>query len=87
MQESIQPPRPSREDIAALAYQLWEKSGRPAGQDVEIWLQAEQSLLSTCKARPQAASPVPRSVPPPPAKPAAPKFSGFRAKTPTPKAS
>jgi len=87
MQESIQPPRPSRDDIAALAYQMWERNGRPPGQDIEFWLQAEQTLLSSVKPQPQAASPVPRSVPPTPAKPASPKPPGLRAKKPASKPS
>jgi hypothetical protein len=29
------------EEIAALAYSIWEKEGRPDGRDVEHWLQAE----------------------------------------------
>ena len=85
MQESTQPPHPSRDDIAALAYQMWEKSGRPAGQDIEFWLQAEQTLLSSVNPQPHAASPVPRSVPPTPAKPASPKPPGLRAKKPASK--
>jgi hypothetical protein len=87
MQESIQQPHPSRDDIAALAYQMWDKSGRPAGQDVEFWLQAEQSLLASFKPQPQAASQPPRSVPPPPPKPASPKSPGLRAKKPASKPS
>jgi hypothetical protein len=38
--------RPSHPEIARLAAQLWEKRGRPDGRDEEIWLQAEQQLLS-----------------------------------------
>ena len=33
-----------REQIAALAYQLWEKGGREAGRDQEYWFQAENQL-------------------------------------------
>jgi hypothetical protein len=36
--------RASREDIAQLAYHLWEARGRPAGSDVEDWLSAEREL-------------------------------------------
>jgi hypothetical protein len=32
------------EKIAACAYILWEKAGRPPGRDVEYWLQAEAQL-------------------------------------------
>lgn len=30
--------------IAALAYAIWEKAGRPTGHDMEHWLQAEAQL-------------------------------------------
>jgi len=33
-----------QEDIAARAYQLWEKAGRHHGHDLEYWLQAEAEL-------------------------------------------
>ena len=32
------------ETIAAHAYTLWEKDGRPHGRDLEYWLQAEKQL-------------------------------------------
>jgi hypothetical protein len=80
MQESIQPPPPSREDIALLAHQLWEKNGRPAGQDVEFWLQAEQALRASAKPQPQAASLVTRGAKPPPGKPSFDKMAGQPAK-------
>jgi hypothetical protein len=81
MQESIQQPHPSRDEIAALAYQMWEKNGKPAGQDIKFWLQAEESLRSPVKSQPQAAAPLPRAVPPPPPPmPASPKSPGIRAK-------
>lgn len=32
------------EAIAALAYTLWEKDGRPNGRDTEYWFQAESQL-------------------------------------------
>src|SRR5271157_4702450 len=38
-------PRPSHSEITRLAAQLWEKRGRPANRDEEIWLEAEQLLL------------------------------------------
>lgn len=37
---------PPREQIAARAYELWEKAGRPEGQDEANWLQAERELSS-----------------------------------------
>ena len=38
-------PRPTHSEIARSAAQLWEKRGRPAHCDEEIWLEAEQLLL------------------------------------------
>ncbi len=36
--------RPTHEQIAARAFQLWEARGRPAGTDREDWLEAERIL-------------------------------------------
>jgi hypothetical protein len=36
--------RPSRDEIARLAYHFYETRGRPDGQDVDDWLSAEQEL-------------------------------------------
>lgn len=38
---------PLHDNIAARARELWEGYGRPAGRDVEIWLEAERQLLGT----------------------------------------
>ena len=35
---------PSRDEIARLAYHLYETHGRRDGQDVDDWLAAEQEL-------------------------------------------
>jgi hypothetical protein len=35
---------PSHEDISALARAIWEKRGRPHGQDAAIWFEAERRL-------------------------------------------
>ncbi|HLJ96071.1 MAG TPA: DUF2934 domain-containing protein [Gemmataceae bacterium] len=35
----------SDEDIRLAAYQKWEAAGKPAGDGVQFWLQAEQELL------------------------------------------
>jgi DUF2934 family protein len=35
---------PSRDEIARLAYHLYETRGRRDGQDVDDWLAAEQEL-------------------------------------------
>jgi hypothetical protein len=37
-------PPPTREQIAALAYAIWEDRGRPAGSDVDCWIEAEREL-------------------------------------------
>jgi hypothetical protein len=37
--------RPSRKEIARLAYHLYETRGRRHGHDVDDWLCAEQQLI------------------------------------------
>jgi hypothetical protein len=32
------------DDIAKRAYELWEKAGKPEGQETEHWLQAENEV-------------------------------------------
>jgi hypothetical protein len=34
----------THQEIAAAAYSIWEQQGRPAGRDVEHWLQAELQI-------------------------------------------
>ena len=34
------------EVIAARAYELWEKQGKPENQADELWLQAERELVA-----------------------------------------
>ena len=41
--------RPSHEQIAFLAYHLWETHGRRAGTDRDDWFQAEQLLRAEGK--------------------------------------
>jgi hypothetical protein len=36
--------RPSRDEIARLAYHFYETRGRPDGHDVDDWLSAEREL-------------------------------------------
>ena len=36
-------------EISCLAYQLWEKAGRPEGRDLEFWLGAETHVLALQK--------------------------------------
>jgi hypothetical protein len=35
------------DEIAAIAFILWEQAGRPAGRDQEFWFFAEQRVLAT----------------------------------------
>ncbi|MDD5583441.1 MAG: DUF2934 domain-containing protein [Candidatus Omnitrophica bacterium] len=35
--------------IRDRAYYLWESKGKPKGQDLTIWLQAEKEIRSKCK--------------------------------------
>lgn len=37
-------PKITDEMIRERAYYIWEKKGRPQGQDMAIWLQAEKEL-------------------------------------------
>ncbi len=39
----------STETIAARAYTLWEKAGRPQGRDLGYWLQAESEIKQGSK--------------------------------------
>jgi hypothetical protein len=34
----------TKQEIRARARELWEQNGRPAGRDVEFWLQAEAEI-------------------------------------------
>lgn len=36
--------QPTHDEIAQLAYVLWQNRGCPADQDTELWLEAEQQL-------------------------------------------
>ncbi len=36
--------QPSFEDVSRRAFEIWERSGRPHGHDLENWLQAESEL-------------------------------------------
>ena len=37
------------EEIAKAAYELWEKSGRATGKDLEHWLEAERTVMERRK--------------------------------------
>lgn len=38
-------PKPTHEEIATAAFQLWRAKGQPQGKDVAIWLAAEHWLI------------------------------------------
>jgi len=37
---------PTRQEIAARAYKIWEKDGRPPGKELEYWLRAARELTA-----------------------------------------
>jgi hypothetical protein len=41
--------RPTHEQIAARAYEIWEAQGRPEGADRENWFEAERQLRATAR--------------------------------------
>ena len=43
---------PSKQEIDARAYQLWEQAGRPEGREAEFWHLAEQELRNEDKGSP-----------------------------------
>ena len=43
--------RPSRDEIARLAYHFYETRGRRYGQDLDDWLSAEQELTRHYRSR------------------------------------
>ena len=43
---------PTKQDIDARAYQLWERAERPEGREEEFWHLAEQELRNEDKASP-----------------------------------
>lgn len=38
---------PTHEQIARLAHDIWAQRGRPSGQDIDIWCEAERRLART----------------------------------------
>lgn len=48
--------RPSQEEIARKAFELFEQSGRTPGRDMENWLAAESQLMARGKADNRAAN-------------------------------
>lgn len=43
---------PAAEAIAALAYSIWEREGRPVGRDQEHWLEAELEIRTRSTPQP-----------------------------------
>jgi hypothetical protein len=39
----------THDEITKLAHQLWERKGKPQGQDVQVWLEAEAVLKAGSK--------------------------------------
>jgi hypothetical protein len=37
----------TNEEITNLAHQIWERKGRPEGQDLQVWLEAEAELKAS----------------------------------------
>jgi hypothetical protein len=35
---------PTQQEIQVRAYQMWEAAGRPAGDGIKFWLEAEREL-------------------------------------------
>ncbi|MBI5162450.1 MAG: DUF2934 domain-containing protein [Magnetospirillum sp.] len=63
------------EKIREIAYRLWEEAGRPAGRDLDIWLEAEAAAgKPAAKAKPATAkAPAKAPTPAAPKAPAAKK--------------
>ena len=49
MQRDAHPLKPTSEDIARLAYLIWDKEGRPQGCDVKHWCEAESLLMAATR--------------------------------------
>ena len=43
--------RPSHEEIARRAYEIFKERGQPPGQDLEHWFEAETQLCATLGSR------------------------------------
>jgi len=49
MQRNAHPLNPTSEEIARLAYLIWEKEGRPQGCDMKHWFEAESLLMAATR--------------------------------------
>ncbi len=56
---------PKREEVEKLAYTLWEKDGKPQGQDQRYYYEAERRLKEQETLK-RATEMAPRPAPPPP---------------------
>ena len=45
-----------RGQVRSRAYELWEQAGRPAGRELEFWLEAERQLVAEREERNSAAA-------------------------------
>lgn len=52
----------TRADIATRAYQIWETEGRPNGQELRHWLEAETELSAAVEPPVVAVVPRPQKV-------------------------
>jgi hypothetical protein len=50
--------KPTQEDIARRAYEIFEQCGRPQGRDLDHWLKAEGQLKSARQGTEQRGNPV-----------------------------
>lgn len=56
------PAPPTREQIAALAHEIWLERGSPEGSDIDIWLEAERQLTGAPEGKPSAVDPIPANL-------------------------
>lgn len=46
METTMRPVKPTSDEIARLAFLIWEREGKPQGHDLDHWLQAETTLMA-----------------------------------------
>lgn len=54
---------PNENEVARLAYAIWEQEGRPHGRDQQHWQEAEQLLVRRPPSSPAAPKPTLKSPP------------------------
>jgi hypothetical protein len=47
----------NHDEIASIAFILWDQAGRPSGRDLEFWLTAEQRVIAARQPQPDASVP------------------------------